>query len=62
MLNEKVHNDTTWRDRHSERRGHMLMTKELGDIIPALCANENTEDYDALLAPAKLFSPYSGWT
>jgi len=50
-----------WQDRHSGRRGHKLMTKELGDTIPALYANENAPDYDAVLAPAKLFSPYSGW-
>ena len=36
---------------------HKLMTKELGDTIPALYANENVEDYDSVLAPAKLFSP-----
>lgn len=50
-----------WQDRHSGRRGHKLMTKETGETIPALYANENVEDYDAVLAPAKLFSPYSGW-
>ena len=33
------------------------MTRELGDTIPALYANETKEDYDAVLAPAKLFSP-----
>ena len=38
------------------------MTKELGDTIPALGANENVEDYDDVLAPAKLFSLYSNWT
>ena len=36
------------------------MTKELGEKIPALYANENVADYDAVLAPAKLFSPYNG--
>ena len=51
-----------WQDRHSGRRGHKLMTKELGDTIPALYANENAPDFDAVTAPAKLFSPYSGWT
>ena len=51
-----------WHDRHSGRRGHKLMTRELGDTIPALYANEDAEDYDAVLAPAKLFSPYSNWT
>ncbi|MYE06116.1 MAG: DUF2958 domain-containing protein [Chloroflexi bacterium] len=50
-----------WQDRHSGRRGHKLMTRELGDTIPALYANENEEDYDAVVAAAKLFSPYSGW-
>ena len=38
------------------------MTKELGYTIPALYANEDAPDYDAVVAPAKLFSPYSGWT
>ena len=51
-----------WQDNHSGRRGHALMTKELGETIPALYANENAADYDAVLAPAKLFSPYSNWT
>ena len=53
---------TTWQDNHSGLRRHKLMTKELGDTIPALGANENVEDYDDVLAPAKLFSPYSNWT
>ena len=51
-----------WRDNHSGRRGHALMTKELGETIPALHANENVRDYDTVLAPAKLFSPYGNWT
>ena len=50
-----------WQDRHSGRRGHKLMTRELGATIPALYANEDAPDYDAVVAPAKLFSPYSGW-
>ncbi len=53
---------TRWQDNHSEYRGHQLMTKELGDAIPMLGANENVKDYDTVLAPAKLFSPYSNWT
>lgn len=53
---------TMWQDNHSEYRGHQLMTKELGDAIPMLGANENVKDYDTVLAPAKLFSPYSNWT
>ena len=52
---------TIWQDNHSGLRRHKLMTKELGDTIPALYANENVEDYDSVLAPAKLFSPYNGW-
>ena len=32
------------------------MTKELGDTISAIGANENVEDHDDVLAPAKLFS------
>ena len=53
---------TTWRDAHGGLRGHELMTKELGDAIPALHANENVENYDDVLAPMKLFSPYGSWT
>ena len=64
MLEEKgkTMTTTTWQDNHSGLRRHKLMTKELGDTIPALYANENVEHYDAVLAPAKLFSPYNGWT
>ena len=50
-----------WQDPNSGLRGHKLMTKELGEKIPALYANENVDDYDAVLAPVKLFSPYTGW-
>ena len=53
---------TMWQDRHSGLRRHKLMTKELGDTIPALYANENVEDYDTVMAKVKLFSPYNGWT
>ena len=53
---------TTWRDKHSGLRGHELMTKEVGDTIPALYENEHVTDYDSVLAPAKLFSPYGNWT
>ena len=64
MSDEKGNATTTtmWQDNHSGLRRHKLMTKELGEKIPALYANENVEDYDAVLAPAKLFSPYNGWT
>ena len=51
-----------WQDPNSGPRRHKLMTKEVGETIPALYANENVEDYDSVLAPAKLFSPYSNWT
>ena len=50
-----------WQDAHSGSRGHKLMTKEIGEKIPAVGANEDVEDYDSVLAPAKLFSPYNGW-
>ena len=53
---------TVWRDKHSGVRGHALMTKEVGNTIPALYANENVKDYDTVLAPVKLFSPFSNWT
>ena len=52
---------TTWQDNHSRYRRHKLMTKELGDRIPAIGANENVDDYDEVLVPAKLFSAYTGW-
>ena len=52
---------TTWQDPNSRQRRHKLMTKEIGDTIPALYANEHVEDYDSVLAHAKLFSPYNGW-
>ena len=52
---------TTWQDPNSGLRRHKLMTKELGDTIPALYANENAEDSDGVFARAKLFSPYNGW-
>ncbi len=52
---------TIWQDAHSGPRGHKLMTVELGKNIPALRANENAADPNAVLAPAKLFSPYNGW-
>ena len=51
-----------WQDRHGGLRGHELMTKELGETIPALGANENVSDHDTVLAPVKLFSPYADWT
>ena len=50
-----------WQDTNSGPRGHELMTRELGEKIPALYANENVKDYDSVVAPAKLFSPYTGW-
>ena len=40
-----------WQDKHSRRRGHKLMTRELGDTIPALYANEDVKDYDAVVVP-----------
>ena len=52
---------TMWQDRNSGLRRHKLMTKELGETIPALYANENVENYDSVVVPAKLFSPYTGW-
>ena len=64
MTDEKGTTTTTtlWQDNHGGKRGHELMTRKLADTIPALYANENEADYDTVLAPAKLFSPYSNWT
>ena len=53
---------TLWQDQHSGKRGHQLMTEKLADTIPVIGATENARDYDDVLAPAKLFSPYSNWT
>ena len=50
-----------WRDRHSARRGHQLMTRTLAAQIPALGAHAEVADLDDLRVPAKLFSPYTGW-
>ena len=62
MTDKKETATTMWQDEHSGKRGHHLMTKKLADTIPAIYANENVADYDTVLAPAKLFSPYNGWT
>ena len=62
MTDQKETATTMWQDEHSGKRGHQLMTQKLADTIPALYANENVADYDTVLAPAKLFSPYSNWT
>ena len=61
-MSDKNGTTTIWQDNHSSLRRHKLMTKELADTIPPLYANENVEDYDSVLAHAKLFSPYSNWT
>ncbi len=44
---------------HSGLRRHKLRTKELADTIPPLYANDGADD--AVVAKAKLFSPYTGW-
>ena len=62
MIDEKGTATTMWQDQHSGQRGHQLMTEKLADTIPALGANSNVADCDDILAPAKLFSPYSNWT
>ena len=41
---------TMWQDKHSGLRRHKLMTKELGEKIPALYANENVENTDDVMA------------
>ena len=62
MTNQEETNAAMWQDPHSGKRGHHLMTEKLAETIPALYANENEADYDAVLVHAKLFSPYSNWT
>ena len=51
MLDEKGKAMTTptWQDNHSGYRRHKLMTKELGDKIPTIGANEDVDDYDDVL-------------
>ena len=61
-MNNATETATMWQDRRSGLRGHALMTKELGEKIPAIYANKNVESYDDVLAAAKLFSPFSNWT
>ena len=51
-----------WQDNHSGLRRHKLMTKELGETIPALRSTANIENSDDVTARAKLFCPYNGWT
>ena len=53
---------TTWQDPNSGLRRHKLMTKGLGDTIPAIRSTSNVEDSDDVLARAKLFCPYANWT
>ena len=53
---------TMWQDKHSGVRGHALMTKEVGETIPAIYAHKSVASYDDVHAVAKLFSPYSNWT
>ena len=51
----------TWTDKHSGKRRHALMTKELAKTIPPLYANEDTSE-DEVVVRAKLFTPFSNWT
>ena len=62
MTDQKETATTMWQDQHSGKRGHQLMTEKVAETIPALYANEKVADHDAVLAHAKLFSPYSNWT
>ena len=62
MTEAKETATTMWQDDHSGKRGHQLMTRKLADAIPDLGANANVADCDNVLAPAKLFSPYTNWT
>ena len=64
MSNENgtIKTTTIWQDIHSGLRRHKLMTRELGDTIPPLYANDGADDPDAVVARVKLFSPYSNWT
>ncbi len=61
-MSDENRSPTIWRDKFSGSRGHPLITKELGEKLPALGSNENVEDSDDVVAHVKLFSPYTGWT
>ena len=61
-MTDKHGTTTMWQDNHSKLRRHKLMTKELGETIPALYANDGADDPDAVVARVKLFSPYANWT
>ena len=52
----------TWQDKYSKKRRHRLMTEELGATIPPLYTNNDIEDYDTMIARAKIFNPFSRWT
>ena len=61
MLSERKEMQMTWTDKHSGKRRHALMTKELAKTIPPLYANEGTSE-DEVVVRAKLFTPFSNWT
>jgi hypothetical protein len=42
-------------------RKHLLLTKELAALLPALYATDGKADGDRKV-PVKFFSPYSNWT
>lgn len=54
----------TWTDPRQGVRGHALMTAEVAAKVPPLGTHAETETADLLdlEIPAKLFSPYTGWT
>lgn len=51
-----------WHDRNRRRRGHRLVTKELGEKIPPLYANDGAKQPDEVKAVVKLFSIISDRT
>ena len=61
-MSDEKRTATIWQDNCSGLRGHPLVTKELGERIPALGSSDNVEDSDDVIAHVKLFSPYSNWT
>lgn len=50
----------TWTDNYCGKRGHALMTEDVGASIPAIGASEQ-DNTDDVICPVKLFSPYAGW-
>ena len=49
-----------WKEDNTSKRRHKLITKELAKKIPPLGSTSEMST-DEIVAPVKLFSPYTGW-